>query len=258
VEEFVRNGDFDQIVHAAGFVGGMQLMKSEPERMYGENFRMGQNVLNAASKRGNVRVTLIGTALCYPEGAPVPTPESEVFKGNLHGDAAAYAQSKLDLLTVAREREAPHTYLIFTNMFGPGNHLEPERSNVIASLFLRAEIAKRQNDRTLTVWGTGSETRDFLYVEDAARALEISLKENADGEVFNIGSGKETTIRELAERICEIVGFDGELVYDPSKGGGANRRCLDMMKTEKYLGFKATTSLEDGLKKTYAWIKTQT
>ena len=255
VEEFVRNGDFTQIVHAAGYVGGMQLMKSDPERMYEENFRMGQNVLEAAASKGGMHVALIGTALCYPEDAPVPTPESALFKGELQRDTAAYAQSKLDLLEFARERKIPHTYLIFTNMFGPRNHLEPERSNVIASLFLRAMRAKRQNEEALTVWGTGDETRDFLYVEDAARAVEMALDKKWGEEVLNLGSGRETSIAELARLICDIVDFRGKLVFDPSKGGGASRRCLDASRAEQELGFKATTSLEDGLQRTNIWIE---
>lgn len=256
VERFLQSGNFKQIVHAAGFVGGMQFMKRQPKRMYDENFRMGENIIKSASEKSGIHLVLIGTGLCYPENAPVPTSESSLFKGELQPDTAAYAQAKLDLLTLAQESPIlSFTYLIHTNMFGPGNHLEPERSNVVASLILRAIEAKRDNRETLTVWGTGDETRDFLYVEDAANAVELALKQDCRNEVINVGSGKEISISELAKVVCDTVGFEGKIVYDPSKGGGAARRCLDTSKAEKLLRFKATTSLDDGLKRTYEWIR---
>lgn len=257
VTEFVGRGDFKEIVHAAGFVGGMQLMKNEPVRMFDKNFRMGENLINAAVRKGGMHVVLIGTALSYPEESPIPTPETALFQGDLQKDTAAYGEAKLALLKLAREKALAFTYLIPTNMYGPGNHLEPERSNVIASLFLRVVNAQQNNELEFVVWGEGTETRDFLYVEDAAQAVQMSLERKPNGEVLNLGSGKETSIAELAQLICSIVGFKGKLVFDPSKGGGAKRRCLDPRRAEQVLGFKATTSLEVGLRKAFDWIRTQ-
>lgn len=257
VTEFVEKGGFKQIVHAAGFVGGMQLMKNEPVRMFDENFRMGENLLKAAAAKDDMHIVLIGTALSYPENFPIPTPETALFQGDLQKDTATYGEAKLALLKLAREKALAFTYLIPTNMYGPGNHLEPERSNVIASLFLRVVNAQQNNELEFVVWGEGTETRDFLYVEDAAEAVQQSLDKQPKGEVLNIGSGKETSIAELAQMICKIVGFDGKLIFDPSKGGGAKRRCLDPKRAEQELGFKAKTSLEVGLRKTFDWIRTQ-
>lgn len=257
VRRFVERSDFKKIVHAAGFVGGMQLMKSEPKRMFEENVRMGENLLDAVEKVGDSHVVLIGTALSYPEHSPIPTPESALFQGPLQEETAAYGEAKLQLFKLACERGIGFTYLIPTNMYGPRNHLEPERSNVIASLLQRATDAHRKGERELVVWGDGQEIRDFLFVEDAARAVQMALEKEPNGGVFNLGSGRETTIAELAQKICEIVGFEGRLAFDSSKGGGARRRCLDTTKAVKELGFKATTSLEFGLRKTFDWIKTQ-
>jgi GDP-L-fucose synthase len=168
-----------------------------------------------------------------------------------------YGIAKRTLLTLAeglrREFQLSYTYVIPTNLYGPGDHFEEEKSHVVPALIKRAIAAKESGAEKLVVWGDGSQTRDLLYVEDAAGGIERALDSKFDGGVFNLSSGRETSIRELAETICRIVGFEGKLVWDATKPGGAPRRALDATRAQSELGFKAKTSLEEGLRRTIDW-----
>ncbi len=255
-ERFVARGDFDTIVHAAGFVGGIGLNQQHPGRMGTDNLRMGLNVLEAAA-RHRCHVVVVSTVCVYPEHAPIPTPESAIFDGAPSEVTSFYGIAKRTLLTIAeglrREHGLSYTYVIPTNLYGPGDHFEDERSHVVPALVKRALAAVAEGADELTVWGDGTQTRDLLYVEDAARGVERALARSTCGGVFNLSSGKETTVRELAETICRLVGFRGRLAWDVSKPGGAPRRALDPARARAQLGFEATTSLEDGLRRMIAW-----
>jgi GDP-L-fucose synthase len=254
---FVDRGGFDAIVHAAGFVGGIGLNQQHPGRMATDNLRMGLNLLEAAALRGGLHVVIVSTVCVYPESAPVPTPETAMFDGFPSEVTSFYGIAKRTLLTLAeglrREHGLSYTYVIPTNLYGPGDHFEEEKSHVVPALIKRALAARDARAPELVVWGDGSQTRDLLYVEDAADGIERALERSRSGGVYNLSSGVETSIRTLAETICRLVGFEGRLVWDPSKPGGAPRRALDPDRARRELGFAARTQLDEGLRRTIDW-----
>jgi GDP-L-fucose synthase len=250
VERFLDEHPVEAIVHAAGFVGGVQLMQAQPQRMFEENLLMGRNVVEHAARR-NLPLILIGSAAAYPNDAPIPTPETELLAGEPSG--GAYGRAKRALIVLALERGGPFVYLALTSLYGPGDHFDEGRSTVAAALVRRAFEAKREGRKELTVWGDGSATRDFLFVEDAARAVELALERFPAGEAVNVGSGRETAIRELAEAVCLATGFEGEIAWDPAQPVGAPRRCLDPKKAKRLLAFEAEVSLAEGLWRTAEW-----
>lgn len=259
VRSFVDQHGVASIVHAAAFVGGIQFHSAHPGRMAADNLRMGLNVLEAASRAGGTHVVLISTACAYADSAPIPTPETELHCDAPSGPTGPYGTAKRALHVVAeglrKESGLSYTALIPTNLYGPRDHFEEDRSHVVPALLKRAQQAKAENAAELVVWGDGSQTRDFLYVEDAAEAVEFALDRRHSGEDFNLSSGRETPIRELAETICQVVGFEGRLVLDPSKPGGSPRRALDPTKAAEVLGFRARTELEEGIRKTVDWLE---
>lgn len=259
---FANRGDFDAIIHAAGFVGGIGLNADHPGRMASDNLRMGLNVLESAAKAGGKHVVVVSTVCVYPEDAPIPTPESSIYAGFPSEVTSFYGLAKRELLSLAeglrREFGLSFTYVIPTNLYGPGDHFEEEKSHVVPALIKRALEAKERGDEELVVWGDGTATRDLLYVEDAAEGIEQALNRDLNGEVFNLSSGRETSVRELAETICRIVAFEGRLVWDTSKPGGAPRRGLDPSKTREKMGFQAQTTLEQGLRNTLNWYLSAT
>lgn len=260
--DFVNGGRFTSIIHAAGFVGGIGLNQEHPGRMAADNLRMGLNLLEAAARRGGMHVVIVSTVCVYPEKAPIPTPERVMFDGFPSEVTSFYGLAKRTLLTLAeglrRELGLSYTYVIPTNLYGPGDHFEDEKSHVVPALIKRAVAARDARSPELVVWGDGSQTRDLLYVEDAAIGIEAALDRSSAGGVYNLSSGVETSIRQLAETICRLVGFEGELIWDASKPGGAPRRALDPAKARAELGFEARTGLEEGLRRTIQWYLERT
>jgi GDP-L-fucose synthase len=257
--QFIKEGDFDFIVHAAGFVGGIGLNKDHPGRMAADNLRMGLNVLEGAARVGGKHVVVVSTVCVYPENAPIPTPESAIYDGYPSEVTSFYGLAKRELLSLAqglsREFGLSFTYLIPTNLYGPGDHFEEEKSHVVPALLKRAIESKEASAQEMVVWGDGSQTRDLLFVEDAAKAIELALDKRHNGQVFNLSSGRETSVKELVETICRLVDYEGKLVWDVTKPGGAPRRALDGSKAKVELGFEAKTSLEEGLQKTLDWYQ---
>ena len=259
--DYVAEHQPSHIIHAAGFVGGIGLHQAHPGRLIADNLRMGLNVLEAAARVGGIHVTIVSTVCVYPEHAPIPTPEESLFEGYPAPATAAYGIAKRTLFEAARALAAEHglsfSYVVPTNFYGPGDYFDAERSHVVAALVARAEDARERAATELVVWGDGSPTRDLLYVEDAARGIIMTLDEKARGQAFNLGSGRETSIRELAELICRVVGFDGELRWDTSKAGGAPRRALDSRRAERILGYRAQVPLEQGLERMVARYRSE-
>lgn len=245
------------VVHAAGFVGGIGLNKENPGRMATDNLRMGLNVLEAAARAELPHVLVVSTVCVFPKDAPIPTAESSMWDGAPAEDTMPYGAAKRMLHTIAdglhRQYGTGYTYVIPTNLYGPGDHFDEAKSHVVPALLKRADEAKRAGLKELVVWGDGSQTRDLLYVEDAAKAILQMALGPATNDVFNLSSGRETSIRQLAEAVCKVSGFEGELVWDTTKPGGAPRRGLCGKKTQERFGFQAETGLEEGLAKTYNW-----
>lgn len=255
--EWLAQNRIDTIVHAAGFVGGIGLNKDHPGRMAADNLRMGLNVLEAAARAGGIHVVVVSTICVYPEDASVPTNESQIYDGFPSEVTSFYGLAKRELLSLAeglrREYGLSYTYIIPTNLYGPGDHFDEAKSHVVPALLRRALEAKETGAEEIVVWGDGSQTRDLLYVEDAAKGVLFATDRGLNGEVFNLSSGRETSVKELAETICRTVEFEGRLVWDVDKPGGAPRRALDGTRAAEKMGFRAETGLEEGLRKTLAW-----
>ncbi|MCC6402726.1 MAG: NAD-dependent epimerase/dehydratase family protein [Fimbriimonadaceae bacterium] len=245
------------VIHAAGFVGGIGLNKENPGRMAVENLRMGLNVLEAAARVGLPHVLVVSTVCVYPKDASIPTSEASMWEGAPAEDTMPYGAAKRMLHTVAdalhRQYGLGYTYVIPTNLYGPGDHFEEAKSHVVPALLKRADESRRAGLKELVVWGDGTQTRDLLYVEDAAKGLLKMALGPATNEAYNLSSNRETSVRELAEAICKVTDFAGELVWDTTKPGGAPRRGLDGTKAKERFGFVAETGLEEGLRQTYNW-----
>lgn len=256
VERFLDGQEIGQIVHAAGFVGGLGLNRAHPGRMIVDNLRMGTNLLEGAAKRG-IHTVIVSTACVYPDDAPVPTPEAALYAGYPTLDTSFYGIAKRTLHTMAeglrREYGSTYDYLIPINVYGPGDHFDDSKSHVVAALLKRTLAAKREGLSEMTVWGSGTQTRDFLYVDDAVAGIVAALDRSCHNEVFNLGSGRETSIRELAETIRSVVGYEGRLVFDSTKPAGAARRSLDIRQARERLGFHPRVELQQGLERMLDW-----
>jgi len=252
-----------QVIHGAGFVGGIGLNKSHPGKVASLNLRMGLNVLDAAAHLDNgCHVVIVSTICAYPQEAPVPTREESLYEGFPALDTAPYGLAKRELHSLAgglsQEFNMSYTYCIPTNLYGPGDHFDEAKSHVVPALMRRALQAKERGDSEIAIWGDGTATRDFLYVGDAARALVLALDaDKTKGEVVNLGSNYETSVKELAETILDLVEFPGQLVWDPTKPTGAPRRGLDGSKAAALMGFRAEVNLRQGLERTLAWYLPQ-
>jgi GDP-L-fucose synthase len=253
LEQFLISHQIDAIIHCAGFVGGIGLNKRHPGRMITDNLRMGLNVLEAAARFTHAQVVIVSTICVYPSHAPIPTSESMIFEGAPAEETGFYGIAKRTLLTVSeglsREFGLAYSYLIPTNLYGPDDYDDEDRSHVVSALLKRVLEAKRNNIPEVVVWGDGMATRDLVYVEDAADAVIACMRPEARSQVYNFGSGREISIRELAETICDVVGYEGRLSFDSTKPSGALRRALDSTKIKEQLGVVAKVNLREGLKR---------
>jgi GDP-L-fucose synthase len=261
VQRFLEAHRPAAIVHAAGFVGGIGLNTQHPGRMALENLKMGLHLLEAASRLGNMHVVIISTICVYPSGAPVPMIESKIYDGYPAPDTAPYGLAKRELLSLAealrREFHLDFSYVIPTNLYGPGDHFEEAKSHVVPALIQRIHEAKKNAVPSIEVWGDGKATRDLLYVEDAVEAIVSILRSGPFPMPINIGSGREVSIRELVEVLKELIGYTGDIHWDTSRPVGASRRILDISRAQQHFGFTPLTSLKDGLCKSINWYVNQ-
>ena len=261
VQSYLESNRPSAIVHAAGFVGGIGLNKRHPARMAIDNLRMGLNVLETASKTGNIHVVLISTVCVYPAEAPIPITEDSIYDGYPAEDTAAYGLAKRELLSVAQalraECDLDFSYVIPTNLYGPGDHFEESKLHVVPALIQRISEAKRLDTPWIEVWGDGTATRDLLYVEDAAQAIVDILRTGPHPFPINLGSGRETSIRELVEILKELTSYPGDIRWDTSRPSGAKRRLLDVARARQTFGYAPKTSLRDGLRMSIDWFEDQ-
>src|SRR5947208_13691578 len=222
-----------------------------------ENLRIKNNVILSASQSGVRKLLFLGSSCIYPKLAPQPIRESALLTGPLEPTNEAYAIAKIAGIKLcqafAREYGANFISAMPTNHYGPGDNFDLETSHVLAALLRKAHEAKINRDRELVVWGTGEPRREFLQVDDFASAVLFLLENYDSPEIINVGCGEDISIRCLAELICEIVGFEGDLRWDRSKPDGTPRKLLDVSKIGK-LGWKATSPLRDGIVQTYNWF----
>lgn len=249
------------VFHLAAEVGGIGANQAKPGRMFCANMTMGLNVIEAARIQGVEKFVQVGTACSYPENAVVPFHESCLWNGYPEPTNAPYGIAKRALGTMLEAYRDQYgfdgVHVILANLYGPGDNFDPETSHVIPALIRKFHEAKRQGQASVTCWGTGHATRDFLYVEDAAEAVILAAEQLDDSEPVNIGSGHEISIRELAYHITGLIRFDGAIEWDTSRPDGQPRRRLDTLKATERLRWVAHTRLDTGLRRTIEWWEKQ-
>src|SRR5207249_609971 len=245
------------VIFAAAKVGGIKANNDYPVEFLLENLRVQNNVIAAAYENGARKLLFLGSSCIYPKLAPQPIPESALLTGPLEPTNEAYAIAKIAGIKLcqayARQKGKNFISVMPTNLYGPNDNFDLETSHVLAALVRKAHEAKTQNEKQLIVWGTGKPRREFLHVEDLAAACLLLLEKYDSPEIINIGCGEDVTIRELAELVCEVVGFDGELVWDKTKPDGTPRKLLDVTRIRKF-GWQPTIPLREGIAQTYEWF----
>ena len=247
----------DVVILAAAKVGGIQANNDYPVEFLLENLRIQNNVIRSADQSGVRKLLFLGSSCIYPKFAPQPIPESALLTGPLEPTNEAYAIAKIAGIKLcqayAREKGKKFISVMPTNLYGPKDNFDLETSHVLAALLRKAHEAKKRKEKKLVVWGTGEPRREFLHVDDLAAACLLLLEKYDSPEIINIGYGEDITIRELAELICDVVDFDGELVWDKTKPDGTPRKLLDVTSIRK-LGWEPTISLRNGIAQTYEWF----
>lgn len=257
VKRFYAQERPDVVIHLAAVVGGIGANRENPGRFYYDNLMMGALTMEYARQSGVKKYVAIGTICCYPKFTPVPFREDELWNGYPEETNAPYGLAKKMLLVQSQAYRQQYgfnsVFLLPVNLYGPGDNFDPGSSHVIPALIKKFVEARESGVREVEVWGDGSATREFIYVDDAAEAI-VRATERYDGsDPVNIGAGFEISIRELAEKIAALAGFDGQIVWDTSKPNGQPRRSLDVSRAETLFGFRAATPFEVGLRNTVEW-----
>jgi len=257
VAKFFKDERPTIVIVAAAKVGGIKANNDYPVEFLLDNLRIQNNVIRSAYQTGVRKLLFLGSSCIYPKLAPQPIPESALLSGPLEPTNEAYAVAKIAGVKLcqayAREHGANFVSVMPTNLYGPNDNFNLETSHALAALVRKAHEAKKRNEKKMIVWGTGTPRREFLHVDDLASACLLLLEKYDSSEIINIGCGKDVSIRELAELICDVVGFDGELVWDKTKPDGTPRKLLDIMRIRE-LGWEPTITLRKGIAQTYEWF----
>ena len=253
------DSEADTVIHLAATVGGIGANRENPGRYFYENAVMGIELMEMARQFGVEKFTVLGTICAYPKHTPVPFSEDDLFDGYPEETNAPYGIAKKALLTQSwayrTQYDFDSIYLMPVNLYGPRDDFDLETSHVIPAIIRKCAEARERGDDTITAWGTGEPTREFLYVEDAADGI-LTATERYDGcDPINLGSGMEISIRDLVETIADITGFEGEVRWDTSKPDGQPRRRLDTSRARERFGWSAQTGFEEGLKRTIEWYE---
>ena len=278
VKRVYRDAKPDIVIHLAARVGGIQANRANPGKFFYENLMMGAQMMEVGRQVRIEKFVAIGTVCAYPKFTPVPFKEEDLWSGYPEETNAPYGLAKKMFLVQAQAYRQQYgfnaIYLLPVNLYGPRDNFNPESSHVIPALIrkcleaqgkVKAEVKsgpifdfhsqskpepKPQPGHSVTIWGTGKATREFLYVEDAAEGILLAAERYNKPDPINLGAGFEISIKDLVQMIAKLTGFGGEIIWDPSKPDGQPRRMLDVSKAEKEFGFKAKTSFEEGLSKT--------
>src|SRR4051794_6381592 len=257
VDAFFDEHKPDYVVLAAAKVGGILANSTYPAEFLSDNLRIQLNVIDMAQRHGARRLLFLGSSCIYPKFAPQPIPESALLTGTLEPTNDAYAIAKiagiLHVQAMRREHGAAYISAMPTNLYGPGDNFHPEHSHVLPALIRRFHEAKESGAQEVVLWGSGTPRREFMHVDDMARAVVHMLRVYDDAQHVNVGVGSDVTIAELADIIARVVGFSDNIVYDASKPDGTPRKLLDISRLEA-LGFKPEIDLEDGIRSTYEWF----
>ncbi len=247
----------DIVIHLAAHVGGIGLNREKPAELYYDNLMMGTQLIHAAYEAGVEKFTCVGTICAYPKFTPVPFKEDDIWDGYPEETNAPYGIAKKALLVQLQAYRQQYgfngIYLLPVNLYGPEDNFDPRSSHVIPALIRKVQEAQERGDKEIPVWGDGSPTREFLYSEDAARGIVMGTQYYNGLEPVNLGTGYEISIRDLITTICEVMEFNGEIVWQTDKPNGQPRRCLDTERAKKEFDFTAQVGFKEGLKKTVKW-----
>jgi GDP-L-fucose synthase len=251
----------DVVLHLAAQVGGIGANRANPGRYFFANMAMGMHLIEQARIHKIQKFVQVGTICAYPKFTPVPFREEELWNGYPEETNAPYGVAKKALLVMCQAYRQQYglnaIYLLPVNLFGPRDNFDLESSHVIPALIRKCVEAKRRGAPQIEAWGTGSASREFLYVEDAAEGIVLATEKYEKPDPVNLGMGREITIKALTEMIAGMSGFKGKIVWDPSKPDGQPRRCLDTTRARQEFGFVAKTTLEEGMRKTIDWYERQ-
>lgn len=257
VKRLYRDARPDVVIHLAARVGGIEANRKNPAMFFYENLMMGVQMMEGGRQAGVEKFVAIGTVCSYPKVTPVPFKEEDLWNGYPEETNAPYGLAKKMLLVQAQAYRQQYgfnaIYLMPVNLYGPGENFELETSHVIPALIRKCIEAKASGKDSITAWGDGSPTREFLYVEDAAEGILKAAEKYNKSDPVNLGSAFEISIRDLLETIIRLTGFKGRVEWDTTKPNGQPRRKLDIGRAEKEFGFRAQTSFEEGLRRTIQW-----
>lgn len=247
----------DIVIHLAAHVGGIGLNREKPAELFYDNLMMGTQLIHAAYQAGVEKFVCVGTICAYPKFTPVPFKEDDLWEGYPEETNAPYGVAKKALLVQLQAYRQQYNfngiYLLPVNLYGPEDNFDPRSSHVIPALIRKVHEAQLKGEKKLPVWGDGSPTREFLYSEDAARGIVMGTQHYNEPEPVNLGTGYEISIKDLINLICELMEFDGEIVWETDKPNGQPRRCLDTERAKKAFGFNAQVEFKQGLKNTIDW-----
>jgi len=256
-QQVVQNQDI--IIHLAAHVGGIGLNREKPAELFYDNLMMGTQLIHAAYQAEVEKFVCVGTICAYPKFTPVPFKEDDLWNGYPEETNAPYSIAKKALLIQLQSYRQQYgfngIFLLPVNLYGPEDNFDPRSSHVIPALIRKVYEAQQRGDKTLPVWGDGSPSREFLYSTDAARGIVMATQKYNDPDPVNLGTHYEITIRDLVELICELMEFDGELVWETDKPNGQPRRCLDTERAKEKFGFTAQMEFKQGLKNTIDWYR---
>ncbi|MEZ0266007.1 MAG: GDP-L-fucose synthase family protein [Phycisphaerae bacterium] len=246
------------VMHLAAEVGGIGANRENPGRYFFANMAMGMHLIEGARRHGIKKFLQVGTICAYPNLTPVPFKEEDLWNGFPEVTNAPYGIAKKALLTMCQAYRQQYglnaIYLLPVNLYGPRDNFNLNSSHIIPAIIRKCLEAKERGDAQISAWGTGSASREFLYVEDCAEGLVRALEKYDSPEPMNLGNGREVTIKQAIETIAKLVGFTGRIEWDATKPDGQPRRCLDVSRAKAAIGFEAATGFEEGLRKTIAWF----
>ena len=253
--------DVDIVFHLAGRGGGIGFMRKNPADAFYDNILMSTQLIHEAKEANVEKFIALGTVCSYPKFAPIPFSEEDIWDGYPEETNAAYGLSKKMMLVQSQAYRQQFGFkcisLITTNLYGPLDDFDPLTSHVIPGIISKIHDAKKNNTNSITLWGDGTPTRDFMYVEDASRGIVLAAEKYDDFLPINLGTEKEISIKQLAKLISELMKFDGKITWDTSKPNGQPRRCVSNKKAREKLNFKPEISLTEGLRRTIEWYTTQ-
>jgi dTDP-glucose 4,6-dehydratase/GDP-L-fucose synthase len=259
IQAALSASDPDVVIHLAATVGGIGANRKNPGTYFYENAVLGVDLIEQARQHGVEKFTILGTICAYPKHTPVPFSEEDLFSGYPEETNAPYGIAKKALLTQSRAYRKQYDfnsiYLMPVNLYGPRDDFDLETSHVIPAIVRKCVEARERGDESITAWGTGEPTREFLYVTDAADGILTATERYDESDPVNLGSGMEISIRDLIETIADLTGFEGEVEWDTSKPDGQPRRRLDTSRARDRFDWEATTGFEEGLHETIEWYE---